>query len=72
MAEQIEPKELALSFMRAFGGEDGKHVLDPLRHMTLNRALGPDVTTEHLRHLEGQRFLVAYIDNQIQRGKNDE
>lgn len=51
----------APAFARCFAGPDGQRVLDTLRAMTLGRALGPDVPDAALRHLEGQRHLVAVI-----------
>ncbi|WP_448204518.1 Bbp19 family protein [Azospirillum sp. sgz302134] len=51
----------APSFARCFAGPDGARVLATLKAMTLDRALGPDATDAALRHLEGQRALVATI-----------
>ncbi|CAO3417703.1 Bbp19 family protein [Azospirillum doebereinerae] len=49
------------SFARCFAGTDGARVLATLKAMTLDRALGPDASDAALRHLEGQRQLVAVI-----------
>jgi len=51
----------APAFARCFAGPDGLRVLDTLRAMTLGRTLGPDAPDAALRHLEGQRHLVAVI-----------
>lgn len=51
----------APGFARCFASDDGLRVLETLRAMTLDRALGPDASDAALRHLEGQRQLVAVI-----------
>ncbi|MGQ9370999.1 Bbp19 family protein [Azospirillum sp. ST 5-10] len=55
-------------FARCFAGADGARALAVLRAMTLERALGPDVPDAALRHLEGQRQLVATILALVARG----
>jgi len=59
----------APSFARCFAGPDGERVLAVLRAMTLGRTLGPDVPEAALRHLEGQRALVATILALAARGR---
>jgi hypothetical protein len=61
--------DLALAFARCFRGRDGEWVLAYLKAMTLDRALGPNVADATLRHLEGQRQLVAYMLNMVERGR---
>lgn len=58
----------APAFARCFAGPDGERVLNTLRAMTLGRALGPDAPDAALRHLEGQRQLVAVILALVARG----
>lgn len=60
----------APSFARCFGSSDGARVLAVLRAMTLDRALGPDAPDAALRHLEGQRQLVATILALAARGRD--
>jgi hypothetical protein len=36
----------------------------------LERVVGPDVSEAFLRHLEGQRYLVAFVCSLIKRGRN--
>lgn len=59
----------APSFARCFAGPDGERVLAVLRAMTLGRSLGPDAPDAALRHLEGQRALVATILALAARGR---
>ncbi|KJS38864.1 MAG: hypothetical protein VR70_09105 [Rhodospirillaceae bacterium BRH_c57] len=59
---------LAGSYARVFAGGDGRRVLDHLRGQTVNRALGPGASDAALRHLEGQRALIASILALIVRG----
>lgn len=62
-------KGLALAAARCFRGRDGEKVLAYLRATTLERALGPDASDTLLRHLEGQRQLVAHITLLVERGR---
>lgn len=66
VAAETDP---APSFARCFAGGDGARVLAVLRAMTLDRALGPDAPEAALRHLEGQRQLVATILALVARGR---
>ena len=56
-------------FARCFAGKDGEEVVSWLRQMTMARALGPEARDAELRHLEGQRYLVAQICALIARGR---
>lgn len=63
-------KELRRAFARCFGGAAGAQVLAHLREITQYRFYGPEAPDAALRHLEGQRHLVAYIGALIERGRN--
>ncbi|CAK0760591.1 conserved hypothetical protein [uncultured Gammaproteobacteria bacterium] len=65
-----EAEALAGCFTRCFTGIDGARVLAALRAMTTERVLAPDASEAVLRHLEGQRHLVATIQSLIARGHN--
>lgn len=62
-------KEIRLAYARCFSSPDGQRVLAHLRSMTLERAMGPNVSAEHLRHVEGQRQLVSTIEQLTARGR---
>jgi len=62
---------LDIAFARCFSGRDGEIVLSHLTSVTLKRALGPESSDALLRHLEGQRQLVAYIQGLIERGRDN-
>lgn len=70
---QSDPNEQALTkaFARCFAGDDGKKVLDHLRSMTLERHLGPLSSDGALRHLEGQRHMIAHLAAMIDRGRSN-
>lgn len=57
----MDDEQIHQAFAKCFTTREGKIVLSFLQRMTLERYLGPDCTTDELRHLEGQRHLVGYI-----------
>lgn len=68
-AADNDPRAVAISAARCFQGADGVRLLAYLAGITTGRALGPAVTDAHLRHLEGQRYLVRHIEALIERGR---
>lgn len=73
MADEIrglpEMAEIERAFARVLSGRDGAVVRAYLRHLTVERALGPDADGATLRHLEGQRALVARVEALAARGR---
>lgn len=61
--------DLAARFGRCFADADGRAVLDHLQTISLRRVLAPTASDHELRHLEGQRHLVAYISALVARGQ---
>jgi len=57
------------AFRACFRDKCGETVLDYLRSITVNKVGGPEVTSDHLRHLEGQRFLFQVIQQRIEKGE---
>jgi len=47
----------------------GAKVLTYLKSITINMVSGPEISDSGLRHLEGQRFIVAIIERRIQHAK---
>ena len=66
--EAEDAEDLPAAFARCFRGEDGAAVLAYLRAMTLERSLAPTVSDAALRHVEGQRQLVAHVLSLVRRG----
>ncbi|MBB4285113.1 hypothetical protein [Roseospira goensis] len=60
---------LARACARLFSGGDGARLLDHLHALTRDRHLGPAASDAALRHLEGQRALVAHLDRLIATGR---
>ena len=58
---QMEEREIRLAFAKCFSIREGQIVLSFLQRITTERYLGPESSSEQLRHLEGQRHLVCYI-----------
>ena len=63
-----EELELCRAFARCFAGAAGRSVLEHLRRIILERRLAPHASDAELRHLEGQRYAVAYIIALVERG----
>jgi hypothetical protein len=59
---------LARACVRLFTHDDGRRLLAHLRAQTIGRHLGPEASDAALRHLEGQRALVAHLERLIAEG----
>ena len=57
--------QISQNIAEIFNTPTGKEVLRYLRSVTIEMVNGPNVTTEELRHLEGQRYLVGLIEQRI-------
>jgi len=62
---------IADAFDVTFRSEAGKLVLNYLESITIKTTAGPEVSDQHLRHLEGQRFLVGMMNQWQQFGINN-
>jgi len=56
---------------RLLATPEGERLFRHLDSLTRRRVLGPDAGDATLRHLEGQRQLVAYLEALAQRGRAD-
>lgn len=56
---------------RVLATPEGERLFRHLDGVTRRRVLGPDAGDAALRHLEGQRQLVAYLEALAQRGRDD-
>lgn len=65
------PADAPLFVARCFSTPDGRRTLDLLKAMTLERATGPEASDATLRHLEGQRCLVALLLALVARGRHE-
>ena len=59
---QEKDQEISKNVATLFGSATGQAVLQYLRSITIEMVNGPNVTTEELRHMEGQRYLVGLIE----------
>jgi hypothetical protein len=57
--------ELVACARAALGGEAGAHLLRHLERRYLGHALPPSASDAELRHLEGQRSVVLYLNHLI-------
>lgn len=65
-----EEKQINDAFAACFRDLPGQRALDYLRSITVFNVTGPGATDAELRHLEGQRFLLALIERRIQHGRS--
>lgn len=56
---------ISQNIAQIFSSPTGKEVLKYLRSITIEMVNGPNVTTEELRHVEGQRYIVGLIEQRI-------
>lgn len=61
-------RQISMMVAEIFSTPTGKEVLKYFRSMTIEMVNGPNVSTEELRHLEGQRYFVALIEQRIAHG----
>ena len=73
--KQTDENKISLNIGALFSEPTGQEVLKYLRSITIEMVSGPNISTDELRHLEGQRYLVGLIERHIQRShkvKNNE
>lgn len=58
-------KQVSQNVAEIFSTPTGKEVLRYLRSITIEMVNGPNVTTEELRHIEGQRYIVGLLEQRI-------
>ena len=63
-----QDKIISTTVAHLFETEMGKAVMEYLKSITVNRVHGPNITTEELRHHEGQRYIVGLLEARIQHG----
>lgn len=66
---EAQSDEIATMFSGVFDTPAGKKLLDWLKAQTINQIGGPDVSSDVLRHMEGQRYVVALMDMYVKRGR---
>ena len=60
-----EDVKISLNVAQIFNTPTGKEVLKYLRTITIEMVNGPNVSTEELRHIEGQRYIVGLVEQRI-------
>lgn len=60
-----EDLKISLNVAQIFNTPTGKEVLKYLRTITIEMVNGPNVSTEELRHIEGQRYIVGLVEQRI-------
>lgn len=65
---KAEEDKISLNIASVFSEPTGKEILKYLRSVTIEMVSGPNISTDELRHLEGQRYLVGLVERHMQRG----
>ena len=60
------------NYARCFGTPSGVAVLAHLRQITIERAVGPNVSDGELRWFAAQSALVRHIETLVARGRGDQ
>jgi hypothetical protein len=63
-----DEENLNALFRALFSTPGGSQVLKYLKALTLEAVAGPEISSDSLRHLEGQRYLVGLIQRRINKG----
>lgn len=50
------------------GTNAGRELLEYMKSITISRIMGPNATDAELRHMEGQRYLVAVLESRVRVG----
>tara|TARA_R100000935_G_scaffold30727_1_gene51149 strand:+ start:192 stop:449 length:258 start_codon:yes stop_codon:yes gene_type:complete len=64
--DTIKDTQISKNIASLLESPTGKEVLKYLRSITIEMVNGPNVTTEELRHLEGQRYIVGLLERRVQ------
>lgn len=70
---EAQEQKISFNVSEIFKTPTGAEVLKYLRSITIEMVNGPNVSTEELRHIEGQRYIVGLLEQRIQhahRSKN--
>ena len=63
---QEQDHKISLDLASTFNTPSGLATLQYLKSITIESISGANITNEELRHLEGQRYLVALIAKRVQ------
>jgi hypothetical protein len=69
-AAQGGGEDLAQCAARLFASQDGQRLLTHLEKVFLLRRVPPQTSDQELRHIEGQRSLVAHLQSLAARGRS--
>lgn len=71
LKRQPDQEEALNAVARAlFSTDAGKQFLNYLRSITIETVAGVEIADTHLRHLEGQRYIVGLIQRRTNKGKS--
>ena len=66
-----EEKKLNECFKEVFKEGGGRRVLEYLKSISIHAIHGPNIDPHSLMHVEGQRYIIALIEQRIEDGRQD-
>jgi hypothetical protein len=57
--------QISQNIAQILASPTGKEVLRYLQSITIEMVHGPNVSTEELRHIEGQRYIVGLLERRV-------
>lgn len=63
---KVEDEKISLDLASTFNSPSGLATMQYLKSVTIEAITGANISAEELRHLEGQRYLVALIAKRVQ------
>ena len=58
-------QQISQNVAQIFSSPTGQEVLRYFRSITIEMVSGPNISTEELRHIEGQRYIIGLIEQRI-------
>ena len=66
---QKDEDDLSIMVAVALTTSAGEALMKYVRQITIEQVGGPEITNDHLRHLEGMRYLCAILERRRENGK---
>ncbi len=68
MRQPEQDQQISMNIAALFSSPAGKVTLEYLKSISINNVYGPDVSSDTLRHVEGQRYIVGVLEQRAKQG----